>query len=785
MAYNTGNAPGSTHPKDLIDNAEDFDYLLTEDGSHPNRLGVPLKSWKGMEGEHNADQTRREAEFDADQTRRESEFDVDQVRRESEFDLVQAERVVEFNHLLESSGFEIPVDYAAGLGITRPTQVLRFGGELYRAHDSALPFTTSTWAADSAKLFSMGDASVRQEHANATDPVKGAAMIGRAMVSIPSIANLLLQPRREDLRFSVDSYYAGAGVGGNIWRWDNSSTAQDDYGSVLAVAGVTTGRFLVVKKGREFSAYEYGVRAANTGTDNRLRLVALYKRLHGSANTVHMIDEDFNVDDSRPIIFPADTTTIWGSGWLTTVRESPLLPASSAANPDGTFKVYGGIFGGGDPITGSRYSETNFIYRGRCTWVGVKIRNSNGLTAASGYSSHGIIAHGGINVYIDCQVDDMPNTGIVTTMFREAHYIRTKCRRNGLLGGGGARNGISNTSTYSFPSYTFPVEDRTTKLSVINGEYRYSYEEGIQFANVPFVWIEGPDCRDNLDRAIEGDTAYAQASQTRPNDQIHIYGADCRGVPGPTNYSISLNDGFNKDVFIGGCRFGGGKLTEVSANCSAVGSFTFTSRNKFDLTSTGLLSGCHAIYVNAGLIDLLAGFTVRGNHDRSTFNAAMVSANNDIAAGDVFIGNIDSNVKFTYSATAKLASVFKSRSVTCPTARSFAQLTLTANAALIEVVDSNGLMNQDAATDQGLVRLLGLDTYTLDTLDLRSNRNDVNAATRFPVASSATAIAGRITKLFSSGNYWKGYSFNGGAERLTALAGLAAKTSANDLPVLM
>ena len=145
MAYNTGNAIGSISPKDLSDNARNLDYLVNgENALYPDRKGILRKSWKGMEGEHDADQIRREAEFDAD----------------------QADRAVEFHDFLESSGFEIPVDYVAGLGITRPTQVVRFGGELYRAHDANLPFTTTTWAADAAKFFSMGDASIRQELAD-------------------------------------------------------------------------------------------------------------------------------------------------------------------------------------------------------------------------------------------------------------------------------------------------------------------------------------------------------------------------------------------------------------------------------------------------------------------------------------------------------------------------------------------------------------------------------------------------------------------------------------------
>lgn len=640
-----------------------------------------------------------------------------------------------------------------------------------------------TLSALSAAMGNPIDSTLRADLADPFNPLHGATMLGRGVVAIDGVDALLDQPRRTDLLYWPVSYYAGGTTGGRTWRWNPSSTEADDYGSIRAVPGVPVGRFECIRSNRAISAYEYGVRASNTGTENRLRLRALFKRLQGSANTVSLIDENFIVDASAPIIVPADTTVKWGKGKLNPVFESPLPAASTAANVDGTFKCYGGIFATGDAVTGNRYSETNFVIMGRITWIEVKIGNANGLTTTNLNFLHGIVAHGGINVYVDCEIDDMPNNGIATAMFREAHYIRTKCRRCGLAGGGFARNGISNTSTYSYPAFTFPVDDRTTKLTVLNGEYSANYEEGIQFANVPFVWIEGPDCRNNLDRAIEGDTAYAQGSQTRPNDQIRIIGADCRGVPGSTNYSISLNDGFNKDAYIDECRFGGGRLTEVSANCSAVGSFTFGSRNKFDLTSTGLLGGCHAIYVNAGLIDLMAGFVIRGNHDRSSFGAVMISANNDIGGGDVLIGPVDSDVKFLHAGTAKFATVFKSHEVTCPTARSLYQLTLTGNASLVELVESAGLLNQEAATDQGLVRILGLQTFTLAKLVLRGHTGDVNAATRYPIVTPADAVVGSVLRLFSSGNYWKDYSYPFG-ERLTSVIGLALKTSANDLPVL-
>ena len=163
------NPIGSTSPQDLKNNARNLDYLLLgPNPSYLDRLGVPRKSWTGMEGEFNADQARRESEFDSAQSERANEYASDKLARDTEFDADQAERVVEFNTFLESSSFETPVDYFAGIGITRTTQVVRFDGELYRAHDAEIPFTTTTWAADEAKFFAAGDSVIRQELAQGT-----------------------------------------------------------------------------------------------------------------------------------------------------------------------------------------------------------------------------------------------------------------------------------------------------------------------------------------------------------------------------------------------------------------------------------------------------------------------------------------------------------------------------------------------------------------------------------------------------------------------------------------
>ncbi|WP_417788336.1 hypothetical protein [Stutzerimonas xanthomarina] len=53
MAYNTGNAPGSTDPRDLSDSSGDIDEWATSKTKlmHPDRLGVQRKTWHGMESD--------------------------------------------------------------------------------------------------------------------------------------------------------------------------------------------------------------------------------------------------------------------------------------------------------------------------------------------------------------------------------------------------------------------------------------------------------------------------------------------------------------------------------------------------------------------------------------------------------------------------------------------------------------------------------------------------------------------------------------------------------------
>lgn len=125
--YNTGNALGSTDPKDLSDNAQVFDKLAT--GTAPrvtDRLGRERLSWGGMEYEFNTAQDGRESAF---------------------------------QDFLANSGFVFIGDYGTGLTFTNRSQYTIRDGYAYRlATTTTVPYTaTGNWALEVGN-FSLIDA---------------------------------------------------------------------------------------------------------------------------------------------------------------------------------------------------------------------------------------------------------------------------------------------------------------------------------------------------------------------------------------------------------------------------------------------------------------------------------------------------------------------------------------------------------------------------------------------------------------------------------------------------
>ncbi|WP_447801182.1 hypothetical protein [Pseudomonas kilonensis] len=182
MRFNTGNPvepDGSIDPRDLLDNAAIADLLINGPLSeYLSRLGVPLKSWQGI---------------------------MQQVT----------------DHLIAQGYESVYLVYGAGVIVQRQTQLVQRDGELYRVMNASdVPLTlTGTWATDSPKLQAVGDAALRQEVQNNTDPTKGSAIVGRSTVVVSSVKDLLSQSPLTKNIFLVTGYYSGAKVGGGRFLW--------------------------------------------------------------------------------------------------------------------------------------------------------------------------------------------------------------------------------------------------------------------------------------------------------------------------------------------------------------------------------------------------------------------------------------------------------------------------------------------------------------------------------------------------------------------------------------
>ena len=146
----TFNPIGSTSPKDLIDNAQNLDYLILGPLlSYPDRRSVNRLSWAGIE-----------ASFTAAQAQRASAFDVAQLGRAERFDT-----------FIATSGYAVIGDYASQpVTFTERNQLMLKDGELWKPKASvALPYvTTGVWTSESTGFVSVGDAALRQALASDT-----------------------------------------------------------------------------------------------------------------------------------------------------------------------------------------------------------------------------------------------------------------------------------------------------------------------------------------------------------------------------------------------------------------------------------------------------------------------------------------------------------------------------------------------------------------------------------------------------------------------------------------
>lgn len=133
MAYDTLNPLGSKDPRDLYDNATNFDNFANGPlPFYPNRFGQQKLSIDGMDQTFNSAENGRAQQFDADQLARNAQFAA----------------------ALASMGLTWIGDYGAGLTFTTRQQYTVRDGLAYTvANDTTIPYTaTGNWTLEVSKF---------------------------------------------------------------------------------------------------------------------------------------------------------------------------------------------------------------------------------------------------------------------------------------------------------------------------------------------------------------------------------------------------------------------------------------------------------------------------------------------------------------------------------------------------------------------------------------------------------------------------------------------------------
>ncbi|HEK0049090.1 TPA: hypothetical protein ACXI5O_002253 [Pseudomonas aeruginosa] len=193
--YATGNPLGSKDPRDLYDNAENFDAAMNDrvNTTWNDRFGVTRPTLKGYEEQ--------------------------------------------FNSFLAGSGFENPpLIYVDGspLTVDRATQIIDRGGNLYSVKlPSSFPVVISgNWPEDEGLLVVRGDQSLRQE-ITSISPSEGSSIIGNSTVSVSSVADIKNQTKRADLKLSLSSYHPLGKSGGGTFIWSPSTPKSNHDGGTI------------------------------------------------------------------------------------------------------------------------------------------------------------------------------------------------------------------------------------------------------------------------------------------------------------------------------------------------------------------------------------------------------------------------------------------------------------------------------------------------------------------------------------------------------------------------
>lgn len=353
MAYDTLNPLGSKDPRDLYDNATNFDlYSNGPNPFYPNRFGVQKLSIEGMNQAFNDAQSGRAAQFET---------------------------------AIAAVGYVWVGDYGAGITFTSRSQyTVRDGVPYILANDTTLPYTTTgNWATEISKfkVISLDDI-LRQDLAS-SDAGKGVNLVYGAVRTLDSAAAVEASAGR----FAGDTvllkgWHADLpGIGSNRIYWDPLSTLTPDRGSVYQATGQATGRWITIFPEGPISAASWGLRPDLT-TDQIARIEAAVAYCAAKKRGwVRLLEADIYISldshgDGSGLVMP---TGVYLDLTNTTLR---ALPTASAGYSVVLFKetcLAGGVFGRNGKIIGERDGH---LGTGGEFGMGVNVRGASNIYIA-------------------------------------------------------------------------------------------------------------------------------------------------------------------------------------------------------------------------------------------------------------------------------------------------------------------------------------------------------------------------------------------------------------------
>lgn len=200
---------------------------------------------------------------------------------------------------------------------------------------------------------------------SSTDPGKGASMVGRGVIAVASIADLLALPeseRREDLRYLVRGYYAGTDVGGGEFYLKDGDWHRANATPSFLNSGVKADDDSTTDAAQDLISQGVGVWQSNL---SMLVGQALNPpsgtRIIGNGLKISNFQERSSVINHLPTTPPASDTTYFGVGFAQE-KDSPIsggmdnnhamVKWRGGENNKSLFNTfdgqYGISFGGGD-----------------------------------------------------------------------------------------------------------------------------------------------------------------------------------------------------------------------------------------------------------------------------------------------------------------------------------------------------------------------------------------------------------------------------------------------------